>query len=107
MRWLNIDEGHHELSHEPDSNAAAYEKLIQINTWYCEQVAYLANRLATTPEPGGDGSMLDHTTIIWTNELAKGIRIPVTIFHLSWSVRGLVGRWEGPSSTVASLIIAC
>lgn len=72
MRWLNIDEGHHELSHEPDSNAAAYEKLIQINTWYCEQVAYLANQLATTPEPGGDGSMLDHTTIIWTNELGKG-----------------------------------
>lgn len=72
MRWLDIDEGHHELSHEPDSNEAAYEKLIKINTWYCEQVAYLAKRLAETPEPGGDGSLLDHTTIIWTNELGKG-----------------------------------
>ncbi len=29
MRWLGIDEGHHELSHEPDSNEAAYEKLIR------------------------------------------------------------------------------
>ena len=39
MRWLDIDEGHHGLSHEPDSNKDAYEKLIRINTWYCEQVA--------------------------------------------------------------------
>lgn len=72
MRWLGIDESHHSLSHEPDSNEAAYEKLIQINTWYCEQVAYLAKRLAATPEPGGEGSMLDNTTLVWTNELGKG-----------------------------------
>lgn len=72
MRWLGIDEGHHQLSHEPDKNEDAYEKLIQINTWYCEQIAYLANKLASTPEPGGEGSMLDNTTIVWTNELGKG-----------------------------------
>jgi hypothetical protein len=72
MRWLEIDEGHHSISHEPDSNEEAYERLIKINTWYCEQVAYLAKRLAETPEPGGDGSLLDNTTIIWTNELGKG-----------------------------------
>ena len=72
MRWLGIDEGHHQLSHEPDSNEEAYEKLIKINTWYCEQVALLAKRLSETPEPGADGSMLDYTTIIWTNELGKG-----------------------------------
>ena len=72
MRWLGIDEGHHQLSHEPDSNEEAYEKLIKINTWYCEQVALLAKRLSETPEPGAEGSMLDHTTIIWTNELGKG-----------------------------------
>lgn len=72
MKWLGIEEGHHHLSHEPDSNEAAYEKLIKINTWYCEQVAYLAKRLAETPEPGGEGSMLDNTTLVWTNELGKG-----------------------------------
>ncbi len=72
MRWLGIDEGHHGLSHEPDSNEDAYEKLVKINTWYCEQVAYLAKRLAETPEPGGSGSMLDNTTLVWTNELGKG-----------------------------------
>ncbi len=72
MKWIGIEEGHHQLSHEPDSNEEAYEKLIQINTWYCEQVALLARRLAETPEPYGDGSLLDNTTIVWTNELGKG-----------------------------------
>lgn len=72
MRWLGIEEGHHTLSHEPDSNSEAFEKLIKINTWYCEQVAYLAKRLSETPEPDGNGSLLDNTTIVWTNELGKG-----------------------------------
>ena len=70
--WLGIDEGHHELSHEPDSNEEAQDKLTRINKWYCEQLAYLAQRLAETPEPGGNGSLLDNTLIVWTNELGKG-----------------------------------
>ncbi|MFM7150418.1 MAG: DUF1552 domain-containing protein [Gemmataceae bacterium] len=72
MRWLGISEGHHEISHEPDSNAGAQEKLTKINKWICEQLAYLAKRLAETPEPGGPGSLLDNTTIVWTNELGQG-----------------------------------
>ena len=72
MRWIGIDEGHHELSHEPDSNEAAVDKLTRINTWYCEQVAHMVKRLAETPEPGGNGSLLDNTTIVWTNELGQG-----------------------------------
>src|SRR5690606_32507000 len=70
--WLEIDETHHTLSHEPDSNEDAQAKLTKINAWYCEQLAYLAKRLADTPEPGGEGSMLDNTLIVWTNELGKG-----------------------------------
>ena len=72
MRWLGIEEDHHGLSHEPDTNEAAVEKLTKINTWYCEQIAYLVQKLAETPEPGAEGSMLDHTTVLWTNELGKG-----------------------------------
>jgi hypothetical protein len=72
MRWIGVEEGHHALSHEPFSNEDANEKLTKINTWFCEQVAYLAKRLEETPEPGGEGSMLDHTTIVWTNELGEG-----------------------------------
>ena len=72
MRWLGVEEGHHELSHEPDSNEKAQEKLTKINKWFCEQLAYLASQLAKTPEPGGGGSLLDNTLIVWTNELGKG-----------------------------------
>ncbi|MEO6787339.1 MAG: DUF1552 domain-containing protein [Chthoniobacteraceae bacterium] len=72
MRWLGVEEGHHALSHEPDSNKDAHTKLQKINRWFCGELAYLAKRLAETPEPAGDGSMLDHTLIVWTNELGKG-----------------------------------
>jgi hypothetical protein len=72
MTWLGIDEGQHELSHEPNSNEAAQEKLTKINTWYAGEIAWLARRLAETPEPDGSGSLLDHTTIVWTNELGEG-----------------------------------
>jgi hypothetical protein len=72
MRWLKINEGQHELSHRPDSDKDAQDKLTRINKWYCEQMAYLAKRLAETPEPGGGGSLLDNTLLVWTNELGKG-----------------------------------
>jgi hypothetical protein len=72
MRWLGVEEGHHQLSHDPDSNTASQEKLVKINTWFCQQLAMLAKKLEETPEPGGSGSMLDNTTILWTNELGKG-----------------------------------
>ena len=72
MKWIGVDEGHHELSHEPDSNEPVQEKLTKINKWYCEQLAYLCQRLAETPVPGGVGSLLDNTTLVWTNELGQG-----------------------------------
>src|SRR5262249_57738615 len=58
--------------HNEDSKTESQEKLTKINKWYCEQFAYLAQRLAETPEPGGVGSMLDNTVLLWTNELGKG-----------------------------------
>jgi hypothetical protein len=72
MNWLDITDGHHGLSHEPDTDESAQSKLIKINTWFAGEVRYLAERLAATPEPGATGSMLDHTMIVWTNELGKG-----------------------------------
>jgi hypothetical protein len=70
--WLGIGEGQHGLSHEPDSNKEAQDKLVKINRWYCEQLAYLAQRLAETKEPDGSGTLLDNTLIVWTNELGQG-----------------------------------
>ena len=72
MNWLKIKDGHHGLSHESDKNEDAVDKLTRINKWFAGELAYLAKRLAETPEPGGSGSLLDNTTILWTNELGKG-----------------------------------
>ena len=72
MNWLNINDGHHGLSHESDKNDDAVDKLTRINKWFAGELAYLTKRLAETPEPGANGSLLDNTTIVWTNELGKG-----------------------------------
>ncbi len=73
MGWLDVEEGHHGLSHEPDNDEASREKLIKINRWFAGELAYLAQKLSDTPEPGGvGGSMLDHTLVVWINELGKG-----------------------------------
>lgn len=72
LKILGVEEGHHALSHESDNDKDAQEKLTRINTWFCEQFTYLVDRLAATPEPDGRGSLLDNTTVIWTNELGKG-----------------------------------
>lgn len=72
MNWLGVKDGHHSLSHEPDKNEDAQAKLEKINIWFAQQLAYLAQRLHDTPETGGGGNMLDHTTIVWVNELGKG-----------------------------------
>src|SRR6266700_3390979 len=72
MNWLDISDGHHGLSHEPDKNAEAQDKLVRINRWFAGELNYLLQKLAGTPEPGDQGSLLDHTLIICTNELGKG-----------------------------------
>lgn len=97
MRWLDVEEGHHELSHRPDSDPDAVAKLTRINRWYAGEVAHLAQRLDQTPEPGGDGTLLDNTLIVWTNELGKGNshtrdNIPFVLVGgrnpATWGVRG-------------------
>ncbi|MBL9170162.1 MAG: DUF1552 domain-containing protein [Verrucomicrobiales bacterium] len=72
MNWLDIKDGHHSLSHEPDKDEASQDKLIRINRWFAGELSYLAEKLSTTPEPGGEGTLLDNTLIVWTNELGKG-----------------------------------
>jgi len=69
--WLNITEGHHDLSHRPDDDAGAVDKLTRINTWYAQQLAGLIARLKATPD-GAGGTLFDGTLILWCNELAKG-----------------------------------
>ena len=72
MRFIGIENGHHGLSHNEDDDVKSQDQLTRINKWYAEQMAYMLKRLAETPEPGGNGSLLDNTLVVWTNELGKG-----------------------------------
>src|SRR2546422_8737449 len=72
MSWLDIKDNHHSLSHEPDKDEVSQGKMVKINTWFCGELRYLVEKLAKTPEPGDSGTLLDHTLIVWTNELGKG-----------------------------------
>ncbi len=60
----------HGLSHAVEDDAVAWAEWTSRQTWYCEQFAYLLGKLAAIPE--GDVTMLDHTVVLWVNELSKG-----------------------------------
>src|SRR5439155_27050035 len=64
--------GRHSLAREADKDEKAHDKLVKINQWFCGELRYLVEKLANTPEPGDHGSLLDHTLVVWTNELGKG-----------------------------------
>ncbi|MDD9933339.1 MAG: DUF1552 domain-containing protein [Myxococcales bacterium] len=70
--WLGLSEGHHGLSHMDDSNTDGVAQFVMAERWISEQFAYLLEQLQALPEPGADGSMLDHTLVVWAKELADG-----------------------------------
>ncbi|MEM9074353.1 MAG: DUF1552 domain-containing protein [Myxococcota bacterium] len=106
---LPIDDTHHGLSHEPWANAEAMQKLVTINRWHSEQLAYLMDRLSETPDVDGS-SVLDNTIILWVNELSDGR------FHthqnMPWLLAGGGGLRTGRYLQVADvahndLLLAC
>jgi hypothetical protein len=69
--WIGVDEEHHELSHAGDDDIVANDKLVKINAWHAEQVAYVLDQLANTQSAEGK-SLLDDTVLLWGNELGAG-----------------------------------
>ena len=70
--WLGLSEGHHSLSHSDDSNTTGVEQYITAERWIAEQFVYLLKQLDALPEPGADGTLLDHTLVVWARELSDG-----------------------------------
>lgn len=60
----------HSLSHAGDSNVNMQPDWERNLTWYSELFAYLLERLSSIPE--GDGTLLDHTAVLWGNEISRG-----------------------------------
>jgi hypothetical protein len=68
---IGVSDGHHNCTHhqnDPDK----IEKTIQINTHHVSQLAYFIGKMKSTPD--GDGSLLDHSMIMYGSSLADGNR---------------------------------
>lgn len=67
--FLDVPEGHHDLSHH-GGDAAKQEKIRKINHFHTRQLAYLSERLDAVKE--GDGSLLDHSMIAYGSGIHDG-----------------------------------
>jgi len=68
-REIGVSDAHHPLTHHRD-NPEWIEKVTKINCFHLEQFAYFLNKLKSTPE--GDGTLLDHSMVIYGSGLADG-----------------------------------
>jgi hypothetical protein len=70
--WLGINENSHDdIAHyDNGSNAAISAKSIAINLWFAQRVAALAEAMQRLP--GGRGTLLEDSLVVWGNEMATG-----------------------------------
>lgn len=70
--WLDrpISAGFHRLSHAGPSDDGAQNDLIRANRWYAQQFHDFLALLDSVPE--GDGTLLDHTLVLWASEVSNG-----------------------------------
>ncbi len=67
--FIDVPEGHHDLSHHGGDDAKK-AKIRQINLFHTKQLAYLLEKLKSTPE--GDGSLLDHAMVAYGSGNSDG-----------------------------------
>lgn len=68
-RSIGVPEAHHGLSHHM-GNAEKIDKIAQINTHLTRMFAYFVDKLKATPD--GDGTLLDHSMIVYGSSLSDG-----------------------------------
>jgi hypothetical protein len=68
---IEINEAHHSLSHH-QNNAEKLAKLAKINAYHITKLAYFLEQLRNVPD--GDGSLLDHLTLVYGSGLSDGNR---------------------------------
>lgn len=67
--WLGSNGSGHVLSHSTDEGSQG--EIVLREQWVAAQLAAFMRLLDGIPE--GDGSVLDHTLIVWSNELGWGV----------------------------------
>jgi hypothetical protein len=61
--------------HHPPSHSTAPEEisaLVAIDTWYSQRTSESLQQWAKVPDPGGQGSLLDGTVVVYLSEIARG-----------------------------------
>ena len=66
MPFLNVGDVHG-VAHQ---GSAGYATKVQIDTWYIQQLAYLATALDSTAE--GTGTLLDNSLLVMGNDMTEG-----------------------------------
>jgi hypothetical protein len=70
-REIGISDAHHPVTHHA-GNPDLIEKVVRINTYHMEQLAYFLGQLKSTSD--GDGTLLDHSLIVYGSGLSDGNR---------------------------------
>lgn len=86
---IGVADGHHSLTHNIDP--VPYAKVTKINTLHMQMVAYLLDRLKSTPD--GDGSLLDHTVLVYGSGISNGnthshVDVPVVLMGGGGRIKG-------------------
>jgi hypothetical protein len=69
--FINVAEGHHDLSHH-GKDATKMSKIREINIFHTKQLAYLLKKMKSIKE--GDGTLLDHCMIAYGSGNSDGDR---------------------------------
>ena len=80
-REIDLPEAHHPLTHHRN-DPEMIEKVFRINRYHMSLFAEFVDKMAKTPD--GDGSLLDHTMLVYGSGLADGnrhehVNLPVVI----------------------------
>lgn len=68
---VNVSDGHHNLSHH-GGDEEKIAKILRINLFHTQQLAYFLEKLDAIPE--GDGTLLDHSMIVYGSGNSDGNR---------------------------------
>jgi len=68
-RSIGVSDGHHSVTHH-QNDPEKIAKTVKINELHVKTFAYLLQRLQATPD--GDGTLLDHSMILYGSSIADG-----------------------------------
>lgn len=69
--WLNISDHHHAIAHHQNQQAN-FDKLMKVNLWEVQELAYLLGKLDAIDE--GGATLLDNTLVLYSSEISDGNR---------------------------------